>query len=113
MRLEPGQVAVVTGGASGIGRAMVNSFAARGLTVVLADVEQAALDTAVGELTASGATARGIPVDVRRPEDLDAAAEQVLGEFGRVDVLCNNAGVITARRPIWPSIEASPPSWNS
>jgi NAD(P)-dependent dehydrogenase (short-subunit alcohol dehydrogenase family) len=101
VRLEPGQVAFVTGGASGIGRAMVNSFAARGLTVVLADVEQAALDTAVGELTESGATARGIPVDVRRPEDLDVAAEQVLGEFGRVDVLCNNAGVITARRPIW------------
>jgi NAD(P)-dependent dehydrogenase (short-subunit alcohol dehydrogenase family) len=101
VRLEPGQVAVVTGGASGIGRAMVNSFAARGLTVVLADVEPAALDGAVDELTAGGATALGVRVDVRVPEDLDALAETVLGRFGRVDVLCNNAGVITARRPVW------------
>jgi NAD(P)-dependent dehydrogenase (short-subunit alcohol dehydrogenase family) len=80
---------------------MVNSFAARGLTVVLADVEPAALDGAVDELTAGGATALGVRVDVRVPEDLDALAETVLGRFGRVDVLCNNAGVITARRPVW------------
>lgn len=101
MRLEAGQVAVVTGAASGIGRAMANSFAARGLTVVLGDVEAAALERAVAELTASGATARGVRVDVRLPEQLDALADRVLGEFGRTDVLCNNAGVITARRPIW------------
>ena len=108
MKLEAGQVAVVTGGASGIGRALVDAFAARGLAVVLADVEQDALDAAVGELTASGATAMGERVDVRRPEDLENLAAKVQAEFGRVDVLCNNAGVIVPRAPVW---EQSAADW--
>jgi NAD(P)-dependent dehydrogenase (short-subunit alcohol dehydrogenase family) len=101
MRLEPGQVAVVTGGASGIGRALVGAFAARGLAVVVADVEQAALDAAASELTAAGARVLAARVDVRAPEDLEALAARVLEEFGRVDVVCNNAGVITPRLPVW------------
>ena len=101
MKLEAGQVAVVTGAASGIGRALVDAFAARGLAVVLADVEQGALDAAVEELTATGASALGARVDVRRPEDLENLAAKVQAEFGRVDVLCNNAGVIVPRAPVW------------
>lgn len=101
MRLQPGQVTVVTGAASGIGRALVNSFAARGLAVVLADVEQPALDRAVEDLAQSGATVMGARVDVRLPEDVEALAGAVLERFGHVDVLCNNAGVITERLPIW------------
>lgn len=101
MKLAAGQVAVVTGAASGIGRAMVGAFAARGLAVVLADVEQEALDRAVGELSAGGATALGARVDVRTPDDLEALAAKVQAEFGRVDVLCNNAGVIVPRAPVW------------
>ena len=101
MKLEAGQVAVVTGAASGIGRAMVDAFAGRGLAVVLADVEQGALDAAVEELTAGGATAIGARVDVRRPDDLENLAATVQAEFGRVDVLCNNAGVIVPRAPVW------------
>ncbi|UOY01814.1 SDR family NAD(P)-dependent oxidoreductase [Blastococcus sp. PRF04-17] len=101
MKLEAGQVTVVTGGASGIGRAMVDAFAARGLAVVLADVEQGALDAAVAEVAATGARAMGARIDVRRPEELEALAATVQAEFGRVDVLCNNAGVVTPRAPAW------------
>lgn len=101
MNLETGQVAVVTGAASGIGRALVDAFAARGLVVVLADVEQEPLDAAVAELTGSGATALGERVDVRLPDDLERLAGKVQAEFGRVDVLCNNAGVVIPRAPAW------------
>lgn len=101
MRLEEGQVAVVTGGASGIGRGMVDAFAARGLTVVLADVEQDHLDLAVAELRDGGARAEGARVDVRDAGAMHALADRVLADHGRIDVLCNNAGVIAARRPVW------------
>jgi NAD(P)-dependent dehydrogenase (short-subunit alcohol dehydrogenase family) len=101
VRLEPGQVAVVTGGASGIGRALVGAFAARGLAVVVADVEQAALDAAQAELTADGARVLAAKVDVRQPDELDVLATRVIEEFGRVDVLCNNAGVVIPRAPVW------------
>lgn len=101
MKLAPGQVAVVTGGASGIGRALVDAFAARGLAVVVADVEQDSLDAAEKELAASDATVLTARVDVREPGDLDALAARVVGELGRVDVLCNNAGVISSPAPLW------------
>lgn len=101
MKLTAGQVAVVTGGASGIGRAMVDAFAARGLVVVIADVEQGALDQAVSEVAATGAAVLGGLVDVRDPDAVDSLAAQVIRELGRVDVLCNNAGVVTPRAPVW------------
>jgi NAD(P)-dependent dehydrogenase (short-subunit alcohol dehydrogenase family) len=108
MRLEAGQVAVVTGGASGIGRAMVDAFAARGLTVVLADIEPDSLDAAVRELTGAGVTAVGVQVDVSDQASVDGLAERVLRELGRVDVVCNNAGIIAPRRPLW---EHTPDDW--
>ena len=108
MRLEAGQVAVVTGGASGIGRAMVDAFAARGLTVVLADIEPDSLDAAVRELTGAGVTAVGVQVDVSDHASVDGLAERVLRELGRVDVVCNNAGIIAPRRPLW---EHTPDDW--
>lgn len=108
MKLEAGQVAVVTGGASGIGRAMVDAFASRGLTVVLADVDTDCLETAVRELTGVGVTAVGVRVDVSDHASVDGLAERVLRELGRVDVLCNNAGIIAPRRPLW---EHTPDDW--
>ena len=98
MKVDRGQVAVVTGGASGIGFALARRFAKEGLTVVLADIERRALDRAVGELRAGGAAAHGHVVDVRDPEAMEALAHEVWKRDGRVDVLCNNAGVATLGR---------------
>ena len=89
-----GKTAVVTGGASGIGFAMARRFLEEGMRVAIADVEQSALDTAVRELSAFG-DVMGKRTDVRSVEDLEALAEAVLGTYGRIDVVCNNAGVET------------------
>ncbi|WP_342351614.1 SDR family NAD(P)-dependent oxidoreductase [Agreia bicolorata] len=93
MRSFTSRVAVVTGGASGIGRAMVDRFAHEGMKVVLADVEQAALDRAVSELRAAGAEAIGVRTDVTDPDQVQNLADRAVAEFGAVHVLCNNAGV--------------------
>jgi NAD(P)-dependent dehydrogenase (short-subunit alcohol dehydrogenase family) len=98
VRLERGQVAVVTGGASGIGFALARAFAAEGLAAVLVDVERSALDRAVAELRSTGAEADGHVADVREPEAMESLAHEVWKTRGRVDVLCNNAGVATVGR---------------
>ncbi|MGW2639681.1 SDR family NAD(P)-dependent oxidoreductase [Streptomyces sp. NPDC001348] len=93
MELTEGQVAVVTGAASGIGLAMARRFAAEGLKVVLADVEEAALDKAAGDLRADGADVRARVVDVGVREQVLDLADSVYEAYGAVHVLCNNAGV--------------------
>lgn len=108
MRLEAGQVAVVTGGASGIGRALVDAFAARGLAVAVADVEGDALEQTRRELAEAGVTVLTRRTDVRDAEDVEALAQEVLTRFGRVDVICNNAGVISSPAPAW---EQSAQDW--
>jgi NAD(P)-dependent dehydrogenase (short-subunit alcohol dehydrogenase family) len=90
-----GRVAVVTGAASGIGRALAHRFAVAGMRVVLADVEDGPLQRTLAELREGGADAAGLRVDVRDPEDLDALARLAVDRFGAVHVLCNNAGVDT------------------
>lgn len=101
MKLEAGQVAVVTGGASGIGFAMAESFAQRGLDIVLADIDAEPLARAVSNIESSGVSAIGVVTDVRKPEQLDALAAKTLERFGRVDIICNNAGVASPMKPIW------------
>jgi NAD(P)-dependent dehydrogenase (short-subunit alcohol dehydrogenase family) len=90
-----GKVAVVTGGASGIGLGLARRFADERMRVVLADVERAALDVATAELSeAFGAdNVMGVPTDVRDDEAVDALADAAFERFGTVHVLCNNAGV--------------------
>jgi NAD(P)-dependent dehydrogenase (short-subunit alcohol dehydrogenase family) len=88
-----GRVAVVTGGASGIGRAMGEAFAAEGMKVVLADVEAPALDATVAELAAGGADVSGVVTDVSDFASVEALRDAALSEHGAIHVVCNNAGV--------------------
>jgi NAD(P)-dependent dehydrogenase (short-subunit alcohol dehydrogenase family) len=100
MRELRDKVAVVTGGASGIGRAMVDRFAAEGMKVVVADVEPTALAATERDLSAAGHAVLAVPTDVSKPGDVDALAERTLARFGKVHVLCNNAGV-SVGGPMW------------
>lgn len=95
------RVAVVTGGASGIGRAMADRFAAAGMNVVLADVEESALRTAEADLRSQGATVLGVPTDVAKAESIENLAKKTLDAFGGVHVVCNNAGVGGGFGPSW------------
>lgn len=88
-----GRVAVVTGAASGIGRGLADRFAAEGMKVVIADVEQAALDAAEREMTAAGATVLAVRTDVSKQADVQALADETMDRFGAVHIVCNNAGV--------------------
>jgi NAD(P)-dependent dehydrogenase (short-subunit alcohol dehydrogenase family) len=96
-----GKVAVVTGAASGIGRAMAERFATEGMKVVLADVEEGALARAEAELKAGGATVLAIPTDVSRAGDVEALARRTVDAFGAVHILCNNAGVSPVMGASW------------
>ncbi len=88
-----GKTAVITGGANGIGLCMAEAFAAEGMKLVLADVEQAALDRAVAGLTEAGHEAIGILCDVSKFAQVEAVAQAALARFGKIHVVCNNAGV--------------------
>ena len=94
MKNLKGKVAVVTGGASGLGRAMALSFAREGMQVAIADIEQARIEATVAELQALGVRALGVRTDVSRGEEVDALAAQVVRDLGGVHLVCNNAGVV-------------------
>lgn len=96
MQLQTGMTAVVTGAASGIGRALAGRFAHAGLHVVLADIEEAPLQAAVEDLRASGHEAIGVVTDVLSRDSVERLAERTAEAFGDVHVLCNNAGVLNA-----------------
>jgi NAD(P)-dependent dehydrogenase (short-subunit alcohol dehydrogenase family) len=96
MREIAGKTAFVTGGASGIGLALGRAFAEAGMKVMLADIEPGALGTAVESLKGIGPDVRGITCDVADPASVDRAAEDSYDAFGRVHVVCNNAGVATS-----------------
>jgi NAD(P)-dependent dehydrogenase (short-subunit alcohol dehydrogenase family) len=93
MELAQGQVAVVTGGGSGIGLALANRLAGAGLDVVLADVQEDALAAAKAEVEAHGVEVLTVPTDVSKEADVQALAAATLERFGAVHVVCNNAGV--------------------
>jgi NAD(P)-dependent dehydrogenase (short-subunit alcohol dehydrogenase family) len=95
-----GKVAVVTGAASGIGRALAERFVGAGMKVVLADLERAPLETAVDELRARTGEVVGVPTDVASGAAVEALAAKALEAFGAVHVVCNNAGVALSGR-VW------------
>lgn len=88
-----GKTAVITGAASGIGRAMAWSFAGAGMSVALADIDEGGLDETVAALRDAGHAAIGVPTDVRHESAIQGLADAALGEFGAVHVVANNAGI--------------------
>jgi NAD(P)-dependent dehydrogenase (short-subunit alcohol dehydrogenase family) len=104
-----GKVAVVTGAASGIGRAMAERFAQEGMKVVLSDIEETALTATVQALKQQERDVIGVVTDVARPEAVDDLARRTLDAFGKVHVVCNNAGVFLGMKPMW---ESTLKDWN-
>jgi len=98
------KVAVITGGAGGIGRAVAERLATEGVRLVLADIEEPVLAETTAVLRGAGATVIGVPTDVSKIDSVRALAERTLSEFGAVHIVCNNAGV-ASRSVIDTSIE--------
>lgn len=94
MKQFAGKVAVITGGASGIGRATALSLAREGVDISIADLNEERLATTTAELRSTGVKAIGVHCDVSRPEDIARLRQQTLDQLGRVDILMNNAGVL-------------------
>ncbi len=88
-----GKVVVVTGAASGIGREIARAFGARGARLALSDIDEQGLQEVKGELEGGGCTVMVRTVDVSAAEQVERFCNQVYAEAGRVDVLCNNAGI--------------------
>lgn len=88
-----GRVALVTGAAQGIGRAIAQELAAAGATLALADVNEAKLNETTAEFTASGVPAAAFVMNVSDQESIEAGAKAVLEKFGKVEILINNAGI--------------------
>jgi NAD(P)-dependent dehydrogenase (short-subunit alcohol dehydrogenase family) len=93
VRLE-GKIAVITGAASGMGRAMANLFTAEGAKVVAADWHKEALDDAVAEVRAAGGEITGVQGNVAKKEDCERLIDTAVATYGGLDILCNNAGVM-------------------
>jgi NAD(P)-dependent dehydrogenase (short-subunit alcohol dehydrogenase family) len=100
MELSKGQVAVVTGGASGIGLALAERFARSGLDLVIGDVQEDALAAATERLEALGVGVLPVRLDVSKEAEVQALAQRTVDHYGAVHVVCNNAGV-AARSDPW------------
>lgn len=99
MKEFQGKVAVITGAASGIGRAIAERCVREGMKVVLADIEEANLTKAETELEAMGGTLLSVRTDVSKRSDVEQLARQTLDAFGQVHLLFNNAGVAAGGSP--------------
>lgn len=100
MRTLEGRVAVITGGASGIGLAMAETFGAQGMKLVVSDIETVALGRAVDDLKQKGFEVLGVPTDVRQYADVEALRAAALDRFEKIHVVCLNAGV-SITGPVW------------
>lgn len=94
-----GKIAVVTGAASGIGRGIALALGARGATVVVADIDRAGSEVVAQEIIEAGGAAIALSVDVGADAAFEQVKEQVLAQYSHVDIVVNNAGVITRGLP--------------
>ena len=88
-----GKVALITGAASGIGKAIAELYAKNGAAVAIADINQAAADAAAAEINAAGGKAIGVEMDVTSEDAVNAGTEKVIAELGGLDILISNAGI--------------------
>ena len=105
MALLAGRVAIVTGGGSGIGRAIARRFAAEGAHVAVADLNRESAERVAAEIHADGGTAIAVPADVAESAQVDALFARVVREWQTVDILCNNAGIGELSPPLRAQIE--------
>jgi len=103
-----GKVAIVTGAAQGIGRAIASRLADEGARVALADIQVESAERAASEICAGGASAIAVALDVTRLDDAIAAADRVERELGPIDILVNNAGWDV----LMPFVETTPDLWD-
>ncbi len=94
------KVVVVTGAGSGIGKSVVQKFAAEGARIVAGEIDSARLDDLVKEISASGASIKGVLANVSKAEDGVKLIDTALSEFGGLDILVNNAGIMDAMTPV-------------
>ena len=93
MKDVAGKVAFITGAASGMGLGMARAFADAGMKIMMADIDAGKLSEAAAELTAKGADVATVVYDVTKRDSVYAAADATVARFGKVNVLCNNAGI--------------------
>ena len=103
------KIAIVTGGANGIGRAISELFAAEGAWVLVADIEDGPGEETVRGMRAQGGQGEFLRTDVSRPEDAARAVKLAAGRTGRIDVLCNNAAYLGEFHAI---VESTPEEWD-
>lgn len=99
MKLQD-QVAIITGAASGMGKAIATLFAQEGAKVVVSDINQTGVDTTVSEIQSHGGKALGILTNVAKEEDVKKLIDQTVNEYGSLDILVNNAGIMDEFIPI-------------
>ncbi|MGD6749662.1 SDR family NAD(P)-dependent oxidoreductase [Streptomyces sp. BH105] len=101
MHIANDQVAVITGGASGIGYGLAETLAGRGVRVVISDVREEGLAKAHASLAEAGAEVTAVVADVSDEASVRALADRTMSAYGRVDLVCNNAGVVSPAAPLW------------
>ena len=112
MRLG-GKVAIITGGAHGMGESEAMIFAREGASVVVADVDQPAGQQVAAKITADGGTARFARLDVTNEAEWQEVVRATTSAYGRLDILVNNAGSAARRTPTPPAPRHGTPSWAS